>query len=205
MNAEFWNQRYGLTEYVYGTTPNTFFAEQLAGLPPGRLLMPADGEGRNGVYAATLGWDVSCFDLSQEGQHKARNLAREMGVSIDYRVGELMSMDYPPASFDAIGLTYVHFPAELRQPYHLHLAQWLKPGGRIILEAFSQDQLRYKAQYNSGGPPVLEMLYTPEMVEGLFSGFEVVFSEQKEVELREGAFHEGLASVVRYVGIKPAV
>ena len=89
MGAEFWDERYRSEQYVYGETPNKYLAGKLAGLKPGKILFPADGEGRNGVYAATLGWEVFAFDQSAEGKRKAEQLAAKKGVHINYAVATM--------------------------------------------------------------------------------------------------------------------
>ena len=111
---EFWDERYAEEQYVYGEEPNEFFKEQLDRLEPNRILLPADGEGRNGVYAAEKGWDVYAFDISNKGKEKADQLAKRKGVSINYEVGPLEEMDYSPESFDVIALIFSHFPPDLK-------------------------------------------------------------------------------------------
>lgn len=74
---DFWNERYNREEYVYGEAPNEYFRQQLQTLTPGSILMPLEGEGRNGVYAAGLGWQVDAFDMSTEGKRKALQLAKK--------------------------------------------------------------------------------------------------------------------------------
>src|SRR5690554_3550059 len=101
-----WNERFSSKEYIYGTEPNIYFKEQLDKLDPGKILLPADGEGRNGVYAARKGWDVSIFDISREGRNKAAKLAEEYDVTLDYKIGELTDFSYAEEEFDAIALVY---------------------------------------------------------------------------------------------------
>ena len=78
----FWNARFGAEPTVYGEGPNVFFAEQLLGLTPGRILLPGDGEGRNAVHAAEQGWSVRSFDASSVGVKKALDMAARRGVTI---------------------------------------------------------------------------------------------------------------------------
>lgn len=193
MNREFWNERYGAAEYIYGTEPNVFFRQQLELLPPGRLLLPAEGEGRNAVFAAAAGWEVDAFDQSEAGQHKARQLAGQRGVQIRYRILDIRDMDYPAGAFGAVGLIYAHMPAALRAAFHLRIQELLAPGGLLILEGFSKDQL----QFQSGGPKDPAMLFSPEELQAEFSGMEILMLNQLHIELQEGAYHAGTASVVR--------
>lgn len=198
---EFWDQRYAADDYAYGEAPNEFFRASLEGLTPGRILLPADGEGRNGVFAATLGWEVVSFDISDEGRAKALHLAEKKGVSIEYQVVSMDEVDFPPASFDAVALIYAHFPESVRRAWHRRISEWLRPGGRLIMEAFSKGHLPYvMADGRVGGPRDLSMLYTVEDIREDFSGYREVMSEEREVELTEGAFHVGKGKVVRWVG-----
>lgn len=121
---EFWNDRYSIGEMVYGTKPNEFFREQLKERNPGRLLLPAEGEGRNAVHAALEGWDVLAFDFSEAGRSKALQLADQRGVKIDYKLAEANQYAGEPESFDAIALIYAHFPPALRQDIHRKTIQW---------------------------------------------------------------------------------
>jgi 2-polyprenyl-3-methyl-5-hydroxy-6-metoxy-1,4-benzoquinol methylase len=199
MMQQFWNERYGQKEMVYGSEPNVFLKEQLQGLVPGRILLPAEGEGRNAVYAASQGWDVLAFDYSEAGQAKALALAAKQGVSIDFRLADAGSFATEPASLDAVALIYAHLPTELRQTLHHKIQQWLKPGGKVILEAFHPKQLGY----TSGGPKDESMLYTADMLLQDFAGMEVKVLEEKEVNLSEGAHHSGPGFVTRLVATKP--
>ena len=101
---DFWNDRYGRAEYAYGKDPNVFFKEQLDLLPPGKILLSAEGEGRNAVYAAEKGWQASAYDWSENACRKAIQLAEEKKVSIDYQICSLTDLSFEPESFDAIAL-----------------------------------------------------------------------------------------------------
>lgn len=124
--ADFWNERYAQEEFVYGTQPNEFFKTQLDKLDAGRILLPAEGEGRNGVYAASQGWEVVAFDISAKGKEKALGLAKERQVSVHYQISGVLVFQ-SDVKFDAIGLCYAHLPAEIRKQAHQHLLQFLKP------------------------------------------------------------------------------
>jgi len=199
---EFWNERYGGTEYVYGTEPNAWFAQQLAQLTPGRILLPAEGEGRNAVHAARAGWDVTAFDISEAGRSKAMALAGQHGVRLEYHVGMLAEIPALPRNFDALGLVFAHFPAAIRSSLTRDLLTHLRTGGAVIFEAFAKAQLSYQAIHQSGGPQQADMLYSVEEVHAEFPGIEFHRLEEVEVELHEGPFHSGLARVVRGFGVK---
>lgn len=195
---EMWDARYAEVEYAYGETPNRFFAAQLGAPPkPGhsRILLPADGEGRNGVHAARLGWRVDAFDISESGRTKALALAARHGVEIDYAVAGFEDASWEPGSYDALALIFAHMHERTRQATHRRLVEALAPGGRLILEAYSQQQLGR----GTGGPPKLEMLYSLEDARADFGALEILLLEQVEVEVIEGKYHTGVASVVRLV------
>lgn len=170
-------------------------------MSPGRILLPADGEGRNGVFAATLGWEVVSFDISEEGRNKALRLAEKMGVRIDYQIASVDEFMADAASFDVLALIYAHFPSTVRRDWHRRLEGFLKPGGMVLLEAFSMSHLTHLLHDPKiGGPRDPAMLYDASAIALDFSGCKPVFQEECEVELEEGDFHIGTGHVVRYIG-----
>lgn len=200
---EFWNERYGKEDFAYGKEPNNFLKAQLPLSEKGSILFPGEGEGRNAVFAANLGWQVSAFDLSEEGKKKADLLASQNNVIINYEVGELNDTWYKNEQFDAIALIYAHFSADTKSQYHQKLVQNLKPGGIIIFEAFSKKHLEYNSKNSAvGGPKDLGMLFSLKEIISDFSNFEILLLEETEVELSEGRFHKGTGSVIRFVGKK---
>jgi len=188
-----WDERYKANEYVYGIEPNAFFKEKLSTLTPKHILLPAEGEGRNAVFASLKGWQVTAFDASIEGKRKAEALALKNKVTIDYQLYSYQEMNFKPDSFDAIALIYTHMPYELRKVVHSKLINYLKPGGHIILEGFSKEQIKN----NSGGPKDLEMLFDVSELEQEFKSFSELQISQEEIILSEGPFHDGKASVIR--------
>ncbi|GEN67360.1 class I SAM-dependent methyltransferase [Chryseobacterium rhizosphaerae] len=198
-----WDERYTNEEFVYGTDPNLYLQAQLKQLKPGSILFPADGEGRNSVYAALQGWESSAFDISTEGQKKALQLAEQHRISIDYQVGELSTLGYREEQFDAIALIYAHFPAEIKSSIHRMLNAYLRKGGFIIFEAFSKNHLDYIARNpNVGGPKDIESLFSIDEIKADFPGYDIVELTETEIELKEGLFHNGTGSVIRFVGRK---
>ncbi len=172
-------------------------------MPKGNILFAAEGEGRNAVFAAQLGWDVSAFDISLEGKNKAQKLAAKHSVSFDYQVGDLMQVSYTEQQFDAIALIYAHFPANLRQAYHRKLISWLKNDGIVILEAFSKKHLDYNTKNEKvGGPKDAGLLYSIDEITTDFHHLEILELTETEVELNEGLYHVGLGSVIRFTGRK---
>ncbi len=193
-----WNERFAASAYAYGKEPNIFFAEQINELPCGKILIPADGEGRNGVHAASLGWEVQCFDISEEGRKKAILLANEKKTLIHYEIAGFADFESAEESFDCIALIFAHVPPEFRLGWYRRLLKFLKPGGCIILEGYHKDQLGR----DSGGPKDVEWLYTEPMLREIFKDLNPIHIEQREVELAEGIYHRGKAMVIRLSGIK---
>jgi SAM-dependent methyltransferase len=200
---EFWNERYLSDDYAFGESPNEFLKSVLPSIQPGKILFPAEGEGRNAVFAATLGWDVYAFDVSEEGKRKADLLAQKNGVAINYIVQGMDESSYPTDSFDAIALIYAHFNQDVRSIFHQKLAQLLKPGGHIILESFSKEHLQYNRLNPAvGGPTDESLLYAIDEIKQDFSAFTALELVQKEIELQEGLYHVGKGSAIRFFGAK---
>lgn len=196
--TDFWNARYGQADFAYGREPNEFLKECLDGIEPGLLLLPAEGEGRNAVYAAGLGWDVVAYDPSIEGMRKAQQLAAERDLAIDYRLVGHADFHAESGAFDAVALIYAHVPGPMQRVLHRKMLDLLKPGGLLILEAFSKQQIGR----DSGGPKDLDMLYSKAELEEDFQGMSELAVEECEVVLAEGPYHEGTAAVARIIGKK---
>ena len=200
---ERWNDRYSKTEFAYGEQPNNYLKEQLEKLDVGAILFPAEGEGRNAVFAAKLGWTVSAFDISVEGKNKALRLAETNNVKIDYQVGEIQELNYEAEQFDAIALIYAHFPADIKSANHKTLDKYLRKEGIVIFEAFSKRHIDYiSLNEKVGGPKDIAMLFSIDELKSDFVNYEIIELVEKEIELSEGLFHNGKGSVIRFVGRK---
>ena len=198
-----WNERYSSEVFAYGEEPNKYLKEQLIKLPIGSILFPAEGEGRNAVFAAKLGWNVSAFDISNEGKNKAIKLAQKNNVTINYKVGELEKMDFENQQFDAIALIYAHFPANIKSIYHKKLDSYLKKNGIIIFEAFSKKNIDYvTANEKVGGPKDIESLFSIDEIKLDFPNYTIIELVEQDIELNEGLYHNGTGSVIRFVGRK---
>jgi hypothetical protein len=191
--SDFWNARYAEDGFAYGIHPNHYFKQELELLEPGHLLLPCEGEGRNAVFAAQLGWHVHAFDQSVEGRNKCLLLCKDLGVDVTYDIADATAFDYGEGRYDAVGLIFAHFPPEIRRLVHLNAFESLKPGGMLLLEAFNPAQLGNE----SGGPKHLDMLYTIEMLTEDFRAAEILFLETANVDLDEGPYHRGQADVIR--------
>lgn len=193
---EMWNKRFAQDEYVYGKEPNVFFKEQLLRHPSGKILLPAEGEGRNAVFAAKMGWNVDAFDTSIEAKKKAERLAQENNVQIKYHLYSYEEADYKANSFDLIALVYAH--SSNRKQNHQRLIKFLKPGGIIILEGFSKKQINN----STGGPRNAEMLFSKEELEDDFNTLSELLFTESDIDLDEGEHHNGTASIIRLIGKK---
>lgn len=195
---EFWNERYAKNEFIYGKEPNEFFREELENLPVGKVILPCDGEGRNAVFAAKLGWYVNAFDFSPSAKEKAKALAKQEGVNPKYEVADILEKEFKENSADVVALIYVHFPDELRKIAHQKAIKWLKPGGKLILEAFNPRQI----DNDSGGPKNIDMLYSEDILREDFKDLKIEKLEVLQTNLSEGNFHKGKADVIRLIAIK---
>ncbi len=198
---ETWNTRYAGTDFIYGTEPNQFLKYELSKITPGKILFLGEGEGRNAVYAATLGWDVDAVDYSASGKIKAETLATEKGVKINYFVDDLSTYTPEQNYYNAVVLIYLHLEEELREKVHQNALASLKPGGKIIFEAFEKEQLKN----NSGGPKSIELLYSLQDIVEDFIDLDFEKLSKEKIVLNEGKGHEGEAIVIRFVGVKPQV
>ena len=198
--SEFWDERYSPEEYYYGKEPNEFLKFCIDSNPAGKILLPGDGEGRNSVYAATKGWEVSAFDLSSMGRKKALQLAREQGVNIHYEVADIDDLELGENRYDMIALIYFHLYPGQRIINHKRFIEALKPGGKLIMEVFSKKQLGK----TSGGPKDLDLLYDVEDLKVDFGLLDISRAEELTVvKDKKNVNHEGEAEIIRFIGTKP--
>lgn len=193
-----WNKRYSEREFIYGKEPNEFLKEELSKLPSGKILFLGEGEGRNSVHAASLGWTVDAVDYSESGKQKALLLADENKVTVNYSVADIFEYEIKEESYDAVVLIYIHVSDDVKSELHKRALKALKPSGRIILEAFEKEQIKY----NSGGPKELDLLYGLQSIAEDFIDLDFEKFSKEIIELNEGGWHKGNAAVVRFVGIK---
>jgi 2-polyprenyl-3-methyl-5-hydroxy-6-metoxy-1,4-benzoquinol methylase len=197
--VEFWDEKYAGEHFHYGKEPNSFFKEYIDNLTDKKLeiLFPADGEGRNSVYAAGKGHNTYSFDQSKEAQKKALKLAKERNVSINYDVSDVMAYD-TKHKFDLIVMIYFHLPAELRIAAHRKFIDMLSKNGIILIEAFNKKQINN----NSGGPKNIDMLYSAEELKSDFSSIKIKLLEEKTIHLNESDSHTGDADIIRLIASK---
>lgn len=195
-----WDERYSEPDFAYGTEPNEFLFSVISRIPKGKILSLAEGEGRNAVYLASLGYQVTGVDGSEVGLRKAQSLAAERGVNIKTIHADLGEFHIEPEYWYGILACYCHVPSALRTLLHRTAVRGLKPGGVFVLEAFSKEQL----DRNTGGPQSLDMLMALDDLKQELHGLEFIHAVQTEREVHEGSKHTGLASVIQILAIKPA-
>lgn len=193
-----WNERYSTEGFVYGINPNEFFKETIDKFQSGKLLLLGEGEGRNAIYAAKQGWDVTAVDWSESAKSKALKLARKENVLINYIVESLENFEPEEETFDVVGLIFVHLEPEVREEVHKKAVKALKQNGILILEVFDKEQLGY----NSGGPKNESLLYSLDEIVEDFIDLNFEHLSKEIINLNEGILHNGEAVVIKFVGVK---
>lgn len=196
--AERWDERYRGPDYLFGTEPNDFLRSVVDRLPEGRALCLGEGEGRNAVFLAERGYEVTAVDASAAGLRKAVKLAEARGVEIRTVVKDLADYSIRPDSWDVVVLIFVHLPRELRRAVHAAAVAGLRPGGVVVVEAHALDG----ADIMSGGPPQ-ELLMGLDELEDEFEGLEFEVAREVRREVEEGTRHRGGRAVVQLLGRKP--
>ncbi|TVQ85070.1 MAG: class I SAM-dependent methyltransferase [Micavibrio sp.] len=197
---EFWNERYSQDGAYFGEAPLPFLAGNISVFPEkAKILLPADGDGRNGVFLARHGFDVHSFDGSPIGVEKARQAVEEYNVTINAVVSGVEDFVFAPEEYDAVVVSYFLLEPDLRRVVHGHYIDCLKPGGVLLLEGFTKDQLNY----SSGGPDDPEMLLSEEILRQDFAALSIEYLEEKIDILDRGAKHQGEGAVIRMIARKP--
>ncbi len=193
-----WDERYGLEGFAFGTEPNDFLFEVTDRIPPGKILCLGEGEGRNAVFLAERGCRVTAVDASSVGLEKTRRLAASRSVEIATVLADLADFIIEPAAWDGIVSIFVHLPPSLRATVHRQVVAGLRPGGVVVLEGYTPEQL----EFGTGGPPVAELLYEPDVVFGDFADLEFEIARAVIREVHEGRYHNGEAAVVQVLARK---
>ncbi len=196
-----WETRYGGVDgFLYGTEPNDFLAESVRDLPLGDVLCVADGEGRNGVFMAGLGHRVTSIDLTKSGMDKAARLAADRGVELTTVVADLGVHDIGIECWDTVVSIFAHMPPPVRAALHANIVAALRPGGRLILEAYTPDQVGR----GTGGPPNPELTMNLEALNDELSGLDLEHALETVRPVVEGSGHTGDGAVVQLIARKPS-
>ena len=200
MSSHFWDERFRADEYAYGREPNAFLLEQAGRLPRGRVLCLAEGEGRNAVFLAGLGHEVTAVDFSAEGLRKTERLARERGVKITTVHADLAAYDLELECFTGVVAIFAHLLPLIRQRLHAQVARALVPGGVFILEAYRPEQLAF----DTGGPRDPSLLMTFDDLKRELFPLTIEIGREVERDIREGAYHSGLSATVQVLAVREA-
>ncbi len=201
--AKAWDERFSQVDWMYGREPNRFLASLKNRLPSsGTALAVGDGEGRNGVWLARQGLDVTAIDASAVGLAKGEGLAVEHGVQALYHTVEedLQEWDWPREHYDLVAAIFIHYPSAMRKAMHDRYVAALKPGGLLVMECFEKRQL----ENGTGGPRDLDLLYDLNELKLDFTALELEMADDLDQDLHEGEFHKGQSALIRIVGRKRA-
>jgi cyclopropane fatty-acyl-phospholipid synthase-like methyltransferase len=196
-----WDERYAGDDYLFGTEPAAFLIARRQLLVAGeRVLAIADGEGRNSVFLAEHGLDVTAMDASPVGLAKAERLAGQRGVSIDFRQADLLTWTWEPDAYDLVVAVFFQFLGpDDRATVFDGIRRTVRPGGRLLLHGYRPEQV----DYGTGGPPLRENMYTEDLLREAFAGFEIERLESYDTEIVEGTGHAGMSALIDLVARKP--
>ena len=195
-----WDERYAAPGYLFGTEPARFLVDQAVHLPErGRVLVVADGEGRNSVFLAARGFDVMAFDASHVAVEKARALAKGRDVPVRFEVSNVDGWDWAPNAYDAVVAVFIQFaPPQMRARIFEGIKRTLKPGGMLMLHGYRPEQITY----GTGGPPHAENMYTEEMLREGFGDMRILHLAAYDCEIEEGKGHAGMSALIDLVAVK---
>jgi 2-polyprenyl-3-methyl-5-hydroxy-6-metoxy-1,4-benzoquinol methylase len=201
MSQDFWDERYSTDAYIFGTAPNVFLASQAALIRPGmRALAIADGEGRNGVWLAGQGVQVHAIDVSPVALEKARKLAAERGVTLDFELADVLGWNWPQAAYDLVAAIFIQFaPPPQRERIIEGIRRSLKPGGLLILQGYTPKQI----EFATGGPPHAANMYTAGLLRDWFGDWDILHLHEHESFISEGSHHHGMSALIDLVARKP--
>lgn len=198
-----WDERYSEPGYAFGDQPNNFLAEQAGALNQGNCLCIAEGQGRNAVFLAERGLDVTAMDMSAVGLERARELAAARGVQIHTEVGDLADYDFGQERWDNIVSIFVHMVPAMRRDVHRRVAAALKPGGLVLLEAYTPGNLEIADRRGGPGAGMPERFMTLAGLEEDFAGLDFLVAREVRREVNEGTYHQGESAVVQLLARKP--
>ncbi len=198
---EFWNQRYRAEGYLFGREPNGFVKSQAHLFKPGQeVLAIADGEGRNGVFVARQGARVTSVDFSAPAQEKARRLAEEFGVQINFEQQDVYDWQGETGAYDIVLAIFIQFaPPDKRTLLFDTIKQQVKPGGLVVMQGYRPEQVAY----GTGGPPQAENMYTSDLLRAAFAEFEIQHLEEHDTVVDEGSGHAGMSALIDMIARRP--
>ena len=201
-SRQIWDRRFGQSDFLFGTEPNAYLAGMRHYFESGKTaLVVADGEGRNSVWLAQQGLSVDAFDISSVGVEKAKKLANERSVNVNFNVCDVNAWNWKPESHDYVVAIFIQFAdPEMRTRLFANMINALKPGGVLILQGYRSKQL----EYNTGGPGILDNLYSIEQLRGAFADLQLLDLQEYDAVLQEGSQHCGISALIGMVGRKPA-
>lgn len=193
-----WNEKYAQHKHLYSDQPNQFIRNFFESVNSNskKVILPGDGDGRNGLWLARQGFDVSAFDYAEVAVDKANRISRELGLNYKSQHLDVTSWNPVSKSFDYVVLVFLHLEDAQRKHLMTQALKCLRPGGAFICQVFSKDQMGK----TSGGPKDLSLLYDLSDFELMNPHFAAIELEKKLVELEEGPFHTGTASVINFIG-----
>lgn len=191
-----WDERYSAKHYIYGTSPNDFLRENVASIPKGKVLCLAEGEGRNAVFLAKQGYSVTAVDASIIGLEKARKLAEDNNVNIEFIHANLEEFDIGVDKWEGIVSIFCHLPEDIRKKLHKKIVAGLKVNGVLLLEAYTPDQLKH----GTGGPPSEDLMMSETILTQELAGLKFSHLAEIEREIIEGTHHSGIGAVVQVIG-----
>lgn len=196
---EMWDARFEANPFFYGKMPNDFLVSAVASIPKGKVLCLAEGEGRNSVFMARSGYEVTGVDFSEKALAHARSLALSNGVVVDYQQEDLAVFDMGDNAWDGIVSIFCHLPSALRVDLHQRVVRGLKPGGVYVMESYAPEQVGL----GTGGPSDLDMLLSWKQAQTELQGLQMEVCHQIERAIFEGVGHNGSSVVTQVVGRKP--
>ncbi len=160
MGRDDWNRRYQASELLWTAEPNRFLVAEVGDMAPGRALDVGTGEGRNAVWLAERGWEVTAVDFSDVGLAKARRLAESRGVEARWVLADLLAYRPEPCGYDLVVVLYLHLRPEDRRKVHESVARALAPAGTLLVVGHDRDNIAH----GYGGPQDPAVLFSPEDV-----------------------------------------
>ncbi|PSL20440.1 class I SAM-dependent methyltransferase [Shimia abyssi] len=197
-----WEERYaGSADYVFGTAPAQFLLDHQTHVTPGAsALAVADGEGRNSVYMAQCGLDVTALEFAPTALARANRLAADKNVSLTFKEEDVLTRTWEQDRFDIVAGIFIQFvgPDGRRLQFN-GMKQATKPGGLVMLHGYTPKQL----EHGTGGPPFKENMYTDAILRAAFVGWKIVTCHAYEREVQEGRGHSGMSALIDFIARKP--